>query len=161
MTKWDLVREQLDNIEEMARNGNSEKEISTYLKISRQTFYKFKKEHPELEEALANGYRTSLKKVEAALYKAAIGYEYEEITRERDRNGNLVETKRVKKEVQPNVSAIMNILKNKRGDEWNASEKIDISGKISNSQEFPEIPSEKLSELAKMIIDEDGDELED
>lgn len=161
MTKWDLVKEQLDNIEEMARCGNSETEIIKYLRISRQTFYKFKREHKELEEALANGYRTSLKKVEAALYKAAIGYEYEEITKERDRNGNMIETKRVKKEVQPNVSAIMNILKNKKGDEWNAVEKIDISGKIANTSEFPELPSEKLSELAKMIINEDGDNDED
>ena len=155
MTKWELVKEQLPTLTKMAREGNTEKEMIDYLKISRPTFYKFKKEHKEMEEALAEGYRTSLEKVEAALYKAALGYTYEEITQERDRNGNMIETKRVKKEVQPNVSAIMNILKNKKGSEWITSEKIDVSGKIATTTELPELPSEKVSELAKLLLEED------
>jgi hypothetical protein len=133
MAKWDLVAEQLTTITKMAREGNTETEIIEYLKIGRKTFYKYKKEHPELAEALMEGYRTSLEKVEAALYKAALGYSYEEVTKERDRNGNMIETKRVKKEVQPNVSAIMNILKNKRTEDWNVADKIDVAAEIKNN----------------------------
>ena len=159
MTKWELVQEQLPTITKMAREGNTEKEIIEYLKISRPTFYKFKKEHKELEEALAEGYRTSLQKVEAALFKAAVGFKYDEVTYERDRNGNMIETKRVTKTVQPNVCAATTILKNKLPNEWVNVDKIDISGKISTKQEFPDLPSEKLSEMAKMLLEEgDGDE---
>ncbi len=160
MTKWDLVREQLSKIEEMARDGNTETEIIEYLKINRATFYRYKKEHPELQEALNNGYRTSLKNVEAALYKVALGYSYEEITQERDRNGDMVETKRVLKEVQPNVSAIMNILKNKSPELWNTADKIDIKGEISQKA-LPDLPTKKVSELAKLLLEEEGEELED
>lgn len=132
MAKWDLIKEQLPTLTKMAREGNTETEIIEYLKISRNTFYKYKKQHPELQEALNEGYRTSLEKVEAALYKAALGYTYEEITHERDRAGDMVETKRVLKEVQPNVSAIMNILKNKRTEDWNIADKIDVAAEVKS-----------------------------
>lgn len=132
MAKWDLIAEQLPIITKMAREGNTETEIIEYLKISRNTFYKYKKQHKELQEALNEGYRTSLEKVEAALYKAALGYSYEEITHERDRAGEMVETKRVLKEVQPNVSAIMNILKNKKTNEWNVADRVDVKAEVEN-----------------------------
>lgn len=157
MAKWDLIKEQLPKIEEMARCGNTETEIIEYLKIGRKTFYKYKKEHQELQEALNEGYRTSLKNVEAALYKVALGYTYDEVTQERDRAGDMVETKRVTKEVQPNVSAIMNILKNKSPELWNTADKIDIKGEIAQ-RAFPDLPTEKVSELAKLLLEEDEDD---
>ena len=148
MAKWDRVKEQLPNLTKMAREGNTETEIIEYLKISRPTFYKFKKEHPELQDALNEGYRTSLEKVEAALYKSALGYEYEEVTQERDRNGNMVETKRVKKEVQPNVSAIMNILKNKRTEDWNIADRIDVAAEVkSHSVDLSDYTKDELLKL--------------
>ena len=132
MAKWDLIAEQLPAITKMAREGNTETEIIEYLKIGRKTFYSYKKLHPELQEALNEGYRTSLEKVEAALYKAALGYTYEEVTHERDRLGDMVETKRVLKEVQPNVSAIMNILKNKRTEDWNVADRVDVAAEVKS-----------------------------
>lgn len=155
MTKWDLIKEQLPIITKMAREGNTETEIIEYLKISRNTFYKYKKQHPELSEALAEGYRTSLEKVEAALFKAALGYSYEEITHERDRNGDMVETKRVLKEVQPNVSAIMNILKNKRTEDWNIADKVDVAAEIkSHSVDLSNYSKEDLLDLLGGDVDE-------
>lgn len=157
MAKWDLIQEQLPKIQEMAQNGNTETEIIEYLKIGRKTFYNYKKIHPELQEALNEGYRTSLKNVEAALYKIALGYSYDEVTQERDRLGDMVETKRVTKEVQPNVSAIMNILKNKSPELWNTADKIDIKGEIAQKA-FPDLPSGKVSELAKLLLEEDDED---
>ena len=156
MAKWDLIKEQLPTLTRMAREGNTETEMIEYLKISRNTFYQYKKKYPELQEALDEGYRTSLEKVEAALYRIACGYVYDEITLERNRDGEMIETKRVKKEVQPNVSAAMNILKNKKGKEWNIAEKIDIKGEISQKS-LPDLPSSKVAELARLLIEE-GDE---
>lgn len=161
MAKWDLVKEQLSNIEEMARNGNTENEIIEYLRIGKKTFYRYKKEHPELQEALAEGYRTSLKAIEAAQYKLAIGgYKYEEITQERDKNGDLVVTKIVIKEAQPNQKALENILKNKYPAKWNEVSKININGEISQKP-LPDLPSHKVSELAKLLIEEESEENED
>ena len=164
MAKWDLIQTQIPTIRDMAREGNSEKEIITYLKISSATFYKLKKEHIELQQALIEGYTYSLQAVEAALYKSALGYEYEEITQERDvKSGSMEITKKVKKEVQPNVSAIMNILTNRVPDRWQNSSKIDISGKIEQEKAFELLPSDDVSKLAKSLLHKDigGDADED
>lgn len=155
MAKWDLIREQLPTITKMTREGNSETEIIEYLKISRNTFYQYKKLHPELQQALDEGYRTSLEKVEAALFKSALGYSYDEVTLERDRDGEMVETKRVTKEVQPNVSAIMNILKNKRTTEWNVADKIDVKAEIDNHKvDFSDYSKDDLLRLIGGDTDE-------
>lgn len=155
MAKWDLIAEQLPIITKMAREGNTETEIIEYLKISRNTFYKYKKQHKELQEALNEGYRTSLEKVEAALYKAALGYSYEEITHERDRAGEMVETKRVLKEVQPNVSAIMNILKNKRTEDWNIADKIDVAAEVKSHS--VDLSNYSKDDLLKLIGGDDDE----
>lgn len=156
MNTWEKIESQLDNIREMARNGNTETEIIKYLKISRNTFYKYKKTKPELNQALLEGYTYSLQAVEAALYKSALGYEYDEITKERDKTGALVITKTVKKEVQPNVSACMNILTNRLPGKWQNQSKIDVSGKIEQENKaFDLLPSEDVSKLAKTLLGKD------
>lgn len=155
MAKWERIQEQLPTLTKMTREGNSETEIIEYLKISRSTFYRMKKIHPELQEALDEGYRTSLEKVEAALYKSAIGYSYDEITQERDNNGNMIETKRVTKDVQPNVSAIMNILKNKRTNDWNIADKIDVAAEVKSHT--VDLSGFSKDDLLKMVGGDDDE----
>lgn len=152
----DFLLDSIDDIEKMAREGNTETEIIKALNISNSTWAKYKKELPELKEALERGYKRSIKKVEAALFKAACGYTYDEITTElkTDSKGvsRMVETKRVRKEVQPNVSAIMNILKNKLQGEYDAPEKIDVKGKIEGKSVLSDVPTEDVAKLAAMML---------
>lgn len=150
--KHEYILSRLDDIEKMAREGNTEKEIAQALNVATATFYKYKKQLPELREALDKGYSHSLKKVEAALFKAACGYTFEEVTEERDSKGNMIITKKVKKEVQPNVSAIMNILKNKLNNEWNTAEKVDITGKIEGKNVLADVPTEDVAKMAAAIL---------
>lgn len=152
-TKIDWILENLNEITKQTRDGASEKEIYSSLGISSSTWIKYKKSNPEIQEALNEGYKYSLKNVEAALYKAAVGYEFEEVTEERDSKGNMVITKVVKKKAQPNVSAIMNILKNKLDNEWNAAEKIDIKGKIEGKTSIlSDVCSEDVAKMAAEMI---------
>lgn len=153
MGKWELVHDQLDKIEAWAREGYTEKEIFQMLNISNVTFYKFKKEKPELQEALKRGYEFSLPKVVPALYKAALGYEYEEVTEELDKKGNLRVTKKVRKYAQPNVSAIMNILKNKFPAEWAMAEKVDVN--VSSTSKLENLSDDELHKLIDSISDDE------
>lgn len=154
MNKKDVMLEQLDRIEQMARDGASKKEIAQAYGISNPTLHRYIAACPEIAEAIDRGYRYSLPKVEAALYKAAVGYTVEEITKEYDsKSKTMVVTKVTTKEVSPNVQAIMNILKNKKGDTWNAAEKVNISGKIESSRSaLSDVPTDDVARIAAEIL---------
>lgn len=164
MAKKDVILGMLDDIEAWAREGMTETEMCTSLHISRTSWLKYKSEYPQLQTAIDTGYAHSIKKVEAALFKAAVGYSYDEITTElrTDSKGvpRMVETKRVKKESPPNVQAIMNILKNK-GRGWDAVEKIDIKGKIENRNILEDVPTDDVAKIAAEIIKKRKKEDED
>lgn len=155
MAKKDVILNMLDEIEAWAREGLTETEMCASLHISRTSWLKYKSDYPELQQAIDTGYAHSIKKVEAALFKAAVGYTFDEVTTElrTDSKGvsKMVETKRVRKEVQPNVQAIMNILKNK-GRGWDTAEKIDIKGKIENRNILEDVPTEDVAKIASEII---------
>ena len=156
--KWDRISERLIEIESWARDGNSEKEIIKMLGISPTTWTKYKKEHSELRDALNRGYEFSLPKVIPALFRAAIGYKYDETTQERDKNGNLVTTKIVTKEVAPNVSAIMNILKNKYPQEWNMVDKLEIKTDSKVKDTLDAMSAEELLAILNDNSEEEEDE---
>lgn len=155
MAKKDVILNMLDEIEAWAREGLTETEMCASLHISRTSWLKYKSEYPELQQAIDTGYAHSIKKVEAALFKAAIGYTFDEVTTElrTDAKGvsKMVETKRVRKDIQPNVTAIMNILKNK-GRGWDTAEKIDIKGKIENRNILEDVPSADVAKIAAEIL---------
>ncbi len=156
--KWDRISERLVEIESWARDGNSEKEIIKMLGLSPTTWQKYKKAHPELRDALNRGYEFSLPKVIPALFRAAIGYQYNETTQERDKNGNLVTTKIVTKEVAPNVSAIMNILKNKYPAEWNMVDKLEIKTDSKVKETLDSMSAEELLAILNSDCEEEEDE---
>lgn len=155
MAKKDVILNMLDEIEAWAREGLTETEMCASLHISRTSWLKYKSEYPELQQAIDTGYAHSIKKVEAALFKAAVGYTFDEVTTElrTDSKGvsKMVETKRVRKDIQPNVTAIMNILKNK-GRGWDVAEKIDIKGKIENRNILEDVPSADVAKIAAEIL---------
>ena len=76
------VREALPTIAEMASRGAPDREIIQHLKISQPTFYKLKKEKKELLECLTRAREIACSDVDAAMYRAALGYEHEEVVEE-------------------------------------------------------------------------------
>ena len=85
--------------------------------ITDSTFYEWKKKYSEFSEALKEGKEVVDRQVENALLKSALGYMYDEVTEER-RDDELVVTKVVHKEVQPNTTAQIFWLKNRKRAEW-------------------------------------------
>lgn len=110
-------------LEAWARDGLTDEQIAEKCGVSASTLYEWKKSYPEISEALKRGKEVVDIQVENALLRRALGYRYDEVTKEErvDRDSGerkLVTTKVVTKEVQPDVTAQIFWLKNRRPDIW-------------------------------------------
>ena len=79
-----ITPERLIVIEGMCRDGAKDIDICNYLGITYTTFYKWISKYPEFENAIKNGKEVVDRKVENALLKRCLGFEYTEIKRIRD-----------------------------------------------------------------------------
>lgn len=114
--EW-LTKEGLLRLQGWTRDGLTDEQIATNMGITDSTFYEWKKKYPDISEALKEGKDVVDRQVENALLKSALGYKYDEVTEER-RDDMLVVTKVVHKEVQPNTTAQIFWLKNRKRLEW-------------------------------------------
>lgn len=127
-TKYEtVVLPNLKLIERWKRNGASEEEIAKRLGIAYSTFNLYKAQKSELSEALKKGAEVVDAEVENALLKRALGYEYDEITKERNGEGELVVTKTVRKQIVPDVTAQIFWLKNRCPDKWRDKTQVEAS----------------------------------
>jgi len=125
----DEVRPKLDLIVGWARDGLTDELIAKNLGIGLSTLYKYKTLHIELVEALKKGKEVSDYEVENSLFKSANGYTYDEITQENkfiEGEWQLVTTKIVTKNVQPNATSMIFWLKNRKPNQWRDRKEIDV-----------------------------------
>lgn len=78
-----LTEDGLIKLEGWARDGLTDKQIAHNIGVTEQTLNVWKKKYPSLFESLKRGKEVIDRQVENALLKRALGYEYEEVTRER------------------------------------------------------------------------------
>lgn len=112
-------------IEGWARDGLTDVQMYENLGVSCDTFYRWKREKSEFSEALKKGKEIIDRRVENALLKRALGYKYEEVTKE-----DGVETKRVTKEVVPDVTAQIFWLKNRKPGVWRDKQELSVDGVV-------------------------------
>lgn len=104
-------------LEAWARDGLIDEDIAHNVGISPATLYEWKKRFPEISEALKRGKEVVDIQVENALFKRAIGYEYEEVkTIISEKDGKRVEV--VKKQMPPDTTAQIFWLKNRKPSTW-------------------------------------------
>lgn len=120
--EW-LEPENLILIEGWARDGLTDEQIAYNIGINVATLYRWKQSHSEICNALKRGKEVVDRQVENALLKRALGYKYTETTRElvidKDTGYSHMEvTKVVEKEVQPDTTAQIFWLKNRKPKEW-------------------------------------------
>ncbi|MEN1985886.1 transposase [Paenibacillus hubeiensis] len=128
------VEPKLLQIEAWTRDGMIQEDIARKLGVAMSSFSEYKNKFPELAEALKKGQEVADIEVENALFKRALGYRYDEVTREAAKELDqetgeyktvMVETKRVTKEVQPDVTAQIFWLKNRRPELWRDKKEVD------------------------------------
>lgn len=108
-TKWlTNVLPRLSEIQDWCMSGKTNEDMSELLGISPDTWYTYLKEHEELNVIVMAGKAVIDNRVENAVLKSALGFEYEEIktTIEEDRNGKKrTRIEKVKRYMPPNTSA--------------------------------------------------------
>lgn len=110
--EW-LTSDALEVLSGWARRGLTDEQIAENCGIAVRTLYEWKNRFPQIMQALKKGKDWADVQVENALFRRAIGYEYDEVTYE-----DGMETKRVKKRVGGDVTAQIFWLKNRRPDLW-------------------------------------------
>jgi len=117
------IEPRLFEIAGWARDGHTDKEMCAALGVGLSTFYRYKAEKQELQDALKETKAIADLAVENSLYKRAIGYEYEETVQEvkTDATGKIKEKhiKKTTKTVLPDTTAQIFWLKNRKRDVWN------------------------------------------
>lgn len=105
-------------IEGWRRNGVSLADLAkTYIGISMTAWYGWYKESEELRKACNNGTDVANAKVEGALLKRALGYDYWEETWELV-EGEMILVRKLKKHLPPDTKAILCWLYNRRPEDW-------------------------------------------
>lgn len=136
-----------------ARDGLTDEQIAANIGIARDTLYDWKKNHTLISDALKKGKEVVDIQVENALFKRACGYVFDEVTQElvtvKDEDGSHQEmkvTKVVKKEVQPDTTAQIFWLKNRKPKEWRDKQDLELSGNVGNP--YKTLSAEELKALA-------------
>ena len=139
------IKDKLILVEGWARDGLTNEQIAEKLGIGLSTLYKYQSENMEFMDALKRGKEVVDREVENALFKRAMGYEYEEVTFEGGK-----ETKTVKKQVAPDVTAQIFWLKNRKPKEWRDKRETAITdadgGPLQVVFNIPRPPKEELTE---------------
>lgn len=146
--EW-LTKDGLTKLEAWARDGLNDEQIAKNMGINVSTLYDYKKKYNEISEALKRGKEVVDIEVENALLKRAMGYSFNEVTQElvavKDSDGLVIThelqvTKVVTKEVQPDTTAQIFWLKNRKPKEWRDRQEMDMN--LHTTQKFDDIVSQ-------------------
>ena len=130
-----ITDDSLLKVQGWARDGLSNEQIAHNMGITFQTLYKWQDKYSELREALKKGKEVVDREVENALLKRAMGYETVEEVEEpvEDKETGEVQmrvTKRVKKQVAPDVTAQIFWLKNRKPAEFRDKHDVEFKGEL-------------------------------
>lgn len=115
------IKPRFSEVLEWLQNGATEKQIYDNLGISKDAFYKYKREKSEFSELIKNGRKSLVLQLRGALVKKAFGFTYSEkkTVTTRNENGEIVERVETFERVAlPDVAALNLCLKNYDPDEW-------------------------------------------
>ncbi len=140
------IEPRFSDISKWLESGATEKQIYENLGVSRNAFYKYKKDKKEFYELLKNGRKNLVVQLRGALVKKALGFKYVErkTVTGKDANGETVErTEIYERAALPDVAALNLCLKNYDADEW------------ANDPQMLRIKEKEL-ELKREIADRDN-----
>lgn len=124
-------------LEGWARDGLTDVQIAYNIGIHIGTLYEWKKKYPKFNDAIKRGKEVVDIIVENALLKSALGYSYDEVTKvriddEASGKSEIVEVKRVTKDMAPNPTSLIFWLKNRKPEVWRDSKKVDANIEVNN-----------------------------
>lgn len=147
-------------LEAYARDGLVDEQIAKNIGITTSTLYAWKKKYSEISESLKRGKEVVDIEVENALLKRAIGYQYNEVTKERCENAETGEialaiTKVVTKEVAPDTTAQIFWLKNRKPEAWRDKREIENNDALDRLDDIlKEVRADAIKSDAKDVHSE-------
>lgn len=154
--EW-LTEEGLLQLESWARDGLTDEQIASNMGITPKTLYRWKEQYCQICQSLKRGKEVVDIQVENALLKRALGYSYDEVTKERvldydPSTGQVVGshmevTKTVRKEVQGDTTAQIFWLKNRRPEQWRDKRDVSVEGEINTNNPFKGLSTDELRKL--------------
>lgn len=152
--EW-LQQDNLLMIEGWARQGLTDEQIASNIGIGTTTFYTWVDRFPVIRESLKKGKAPVDFEVENALYKRAVGFEYEEVeTLIEEVNGEKKKkVKRTKRTALPDTSAIIFWLKNRKPEQWRKMNPV-VENKLRAETEklLKEAQSLETNEVGKVVF---------
>lgn len=157
--------------------GADNKDACALFDVSMTTWDKWKREHPELREAIRDGRTVSDAEVAHALYRSAVGAEVpavkiflvDKTIEERDDEGNVISTITTKEEMfvpyteryPPNVDAAKFWLTNRRPADWKhrTEQKIDVQETVRFKLDVPR--NDGLASDEAKVIEGEATEVEE
>lgn len=136
-------------VEKMATMGLIDAQMCDLIGINVDTFWKWRKLYPALDEANARGKGAPDRQVQQSLFKRAIGgFTVKEVTR--DENGLIVKT--IEREVPPDTIAALKWLFNRVPKEWR--EKVDVQVRdVTPRIDTSKLSKDQLDVLALIAVD--------
>ena len=147
-SKESQIIKRIPYVEELASRGLNNIEIAKALGIGKSTFYKHLKNIPEFSNAISKGNSRAVKNVENAMYLAATGFQYDEVTYipatdetgeiQFDEKGEQVMVKHrvVTKTAKPDTVAGMKLLARLAPEKWGDLPKLPTLPEIIDGDDF-------------------------
>ena len=122
----------------MRRLGATYEELATALGVSTVTLWSWGKRHKEFLSALNEGKADADGRVEASLYKRALGYDLKETTRHEEQGptGAKTFTRTRTEHLPPDVTAQIFWLKNRKPVEWRDKQEHEVTGADGQPLQF-------------------------
>ena len=157
--EW-LELEGLLKLEGWARDGLTDEQIVKNMGISLKTLYNWKIEYLPILHALKKGKEVVDREVENALLNNARGFSYieqvvstkKEVTYENGKRIKEVSEPiviEVEKYKQPDTTAQIFWLKNRKPAEWRDKQNVEVSGEIKNTNPYAGLTTEELKKLIR------------
>ena len=139
-------------------NGTTITAACKAVSIRPQTLWNWRKENPKIEAFIQKALDNQIQIVEDALFKRAVGYQYEEVTKERQESESEKRiAKVVIKEVLPDTTAQIFYLTNRAPDKWKDRRALVQNTVINNPKEgkrkdpFKDIPVPVLKRMVQQV----------
>ncbi len=159
-----VIQPRLLEIQKWCEEGLTNDIICERLGIAESTWYEYQKNHEILSELVQASKSVMDTKVENALLKTALGFEYEEIKTiiEEDKNGKKrTRIEKTKKYMPPNPTAQAFWLKNRKRDEWGERKEIIFDTKaqeLERKKLFLQMINDEVVEADYSVADIPNDE---
>lgn len=126
-------KEGLTYLEGLARKGLTDEELAKAMGIAKSTLWVWCNENQDIRDAIIHARAWQIHEVENAMYKCAMGYDYEEETVTKD--GDIVT---VTKFAPPSIEAQKFILANRSKGMWRSVQRIEMEADVNANVEITE-----------------------